>query len=98
MRSLIADGWWPDEEGRALLLDDGEQLISWRTLALGGPHHADVMRALDVAVERVAAYLTIAPNGELTVTNANGSDEQTLAERACALDARLRPPSARWRF
>src|SRR4051794_18428809 len=84
-------------ERQGLLLNNGgDELISWRTLALGWPHHAAVMATLGVARERVVACLAISADGDVTVAGGAVADE--LVERACALDERLRPASNRWPF
>jgi hypothetical protein len=75
-------------------LDDSLLLCTWRTLALGGPHHHDGLQLLGLArdEDEVVAYVTLDPDGACDVSAGPAGSDWVTESQVLALDDRLRPP------
>ncbi len=91
----VRAGWSADTIGKGLLVrahDRQPQLEAWRTLSWGGPHHLQVVEALELAADDVAAYFGIAADGTLELYD----PQAALLEELLALDHRFRGPMPGW--
>src|ERR1019366_232944 len=97
IRALVETRWNPGDTGKGLLIHIDEQppdLVSWRTLSWSGPHHLQVLTALGLTIDDVAAFLEISEEGEVDLI----LGDPGLIERALPLDPRLRAANGTWRF
>jgi hypothetical protein len=91
----VMAGWSAGTIGKGLLVrahDRQPQLEAWRTLIWGGPHHLQVVEALGLAADDVAASFGIAADGTLELYD----PQAALLEELLALDRRFRAPMPGW--
>ncbi len=96
VRALVEEGWASGECGAGLVLAD-RKLLTWRSLAWGGPHHYDVLSAFAIANDEVAAFLAIEPDGGVRVLTGLPAMVE-IVEEALGADARLRVVPQTWDF
>lgn len=97
IRACLETPWSPGDTGKGLLIQTDKRrlrLLTWRTLAWGGPHHMQAQEVLGLSFDEVAAYIDISEDGTAT----NFDDNQGLMEKVLELDGRLRMSDSRWRF
>jgi hypothetical protein len=87
---LVSQGWDRTHAGGALFFADPDELVSWNRLALGGPHHADVLDACDLPRESLIAYLSIAPCGCFSIAEGpHRAPDEIVIGKVTSLDPRL---------